>query len=273
MVLNPFIKLQLPTKPKLKKPKIWLYPRNAEREYERQLIKINRILIEQIKLTILPNLGRLVAQSKINRPERQDDWSDDIEQLVNATFLNFEAIVSTPLLNQIALEQALRINGYNKEQFFKTVESAISVNPLMNEPYIQEQLKAFQKNNTNLITKFTQEQKDRLNNELYQSLSSGRGAKEIARDIQDIEGIGKRRAILIARDQTNKFNGQLTQLRQTEMGVEEYRWVTAHDERVRPSHKARDGKVYRWDSSDIKPGEEIRCRCIAQPIISDSLFE
>lgn len=271
-MINPFIKQQLPAKPKIKKPKIWLYPRNAERIYEKELLKINKILNEQIKLFILPRLEQLVLRANLNRPIRQDDWADDVEELVNTTFLNFEAIVSTPLLGQIALEQALRINGYNKAQFFKTVESAIAVNPFMNEPYLQEQMKAFQKNNTNLITKFTQEQKDRLNNELYQSLSSGKGAKAIAKDIQDIEGIGKRRAILIARDQTNKFNGQLTQLRQTELGVEEYRWVTAHDERVRPSHKARDGKVYKWSDSGIKPGEEIRCRCIAQPVITEDLF-
>ena len=36
-MLNPFIKQQLPAKPKIKKPKIWLYPRNAERIYEKEL--------------------------------------------------------------------------------------------------------------------------------------------------------------------------------------------------------------------------------------------
>ena len=35
------------------------------------------------------------------------------------------------------------------------------------------------------------------------------------------------------------------------------------DERVRPTHEARDGVVYNWDNAEIVPGEEAGCRCWA----------
>jgi len=87
----------------------------------------------------------------------------------------------------------------------------------------------------------------------------------------------KGRAKLIARDQTAKLNADLNQTRQEALGIEEYRWVTAKDDRVRPTHAANEGKIFRWDARPGQPGypnatghpgKDIQCRCIAQPIIN-----
>ena len=39
----------------------------------------------------------------------------------------------------------------------------------------------------------------------------------------------------LTRDQTSKLTGQLNQARQTELGIDRYRWETSGDERVRPN--------------------------------------
>lgn len=46
-----------------------------------------------------------------------------------------------------------------------------------------------------------------------------------------------------------------------------YVWMTAGDEKVRPSHAANDGKIFRWSDPPATghPGEDIHCRCIAVP--------
>jgi SPP1 gp7 family putative phage head morphogenesis protein len=82
-------------------------------------------------------------------------------------------------------------------------------------------------------------------------------------------GIARRRANLIARDQIGKLNSRITRARQEEFGITEYTWSTAGDERVRPLHRKRDGKRFRWSDppSDGAPGEPIQCRCVAIPII------
>ena len=36
---------------------------------------------------------------------------------------------------------------------------------------------------------------------------------------------------------------------------EYFEWNTMGDERVRPTHEARDGKIYNWDNAEIFPGE------------------
>lgn len=107
--------------------------------------------------------------------------------------------------------------------------------------------------------------------------------------IAEIREIGKielnERAKLIAVDQTNKMHCMVTQARQTSLGIEEYIWRTAEDQRVvgNPSglypkgsrlhmnHFEREGVKFRWDSPppDGHPGWPIRCRCHAEPVITD----
>jgi uncharacterized protein with gpF-like domain len=71
-----------------------------------------------------------------------------------------------------------------------------------------------------------------------------------------------------------------------------YTWRTAHDERVRPTHKTLEGKLCRWDDSskysvdggvtwltkggDMEQdhaGMAIRCRCSAEGFVDDILAE
>ena len=50
------------------------------------------------------------------------------------------------------------------------------------------------------------------------------------------------------------------------MAVGTYIWRTQQDDRVRPRHADREGKLYRWDSppSGGSPGEDYNCRCFAE---------
>ncbi len=86
-------------------------------------------------------------------------------------------------------------------------------------------------------------------------------------------GFGERRSKLIARDQVGKLYGQLNASRQKDIGVEKFTWRTVGDERVRDEHEALDGEVFSYDDPPEEglPGEEVLCRCSAEPLFSDLL--
>lgn len=284
MAKNPLLKQQVLManrgKIKIKKPKKWLFPMAAERSYKRQLSEINKIFYDKVKENITPALPSLVAQSKSLRPDSNDikldaSWVDQLKQLVDKTYFDFISTVTPNRISRLTIEQAEKISVMNKEQFVKTIHSSLSVNPIVQEPYMETQLKLFQIQNTDLITKMGLDQRARVEQTLYSNLSQGNGIEKIQEELIKSEGIGENRARLIARDQTNKFNGQLTQLRQQEVGVVSYVWTTAQDERVRPTHKVLDGETFTWEKGPKigHPGSEINCRCIAQPIITDSMFD
>jgi SPP1 gp7 family putative phage head morphogenesis protein len=51
-----------------------------------------------------------------------------------------------------------------------------------------------------------------------------------------------------------------------------YRWRTAGDDNVRPSHAANEGRIFSWGNSPSTghPGEEVNCRCTAEPVELDT---
>ena len=62
----------------------------------------------------------------------------------------------------------------------------------------------------------------------------------------------------------------MNQIRQTAVGIEEYDWEDAGDNKVRPTH-AENGRIKRfnWNNPPATghPGEEILCRCSALAVV------
>ena len=124
-------------------------------------------------------------------------------------------------------------------------------------------LKNARKKNVELITKMTDQQRTMAAEEL------GSDSEEpLAKRLEEKLGISKKRAKIIARDQTSKVNSQLSEERHKAAGAEKYRWDSSGDERVRPLHKALDGNIYEYGEptgaeEGLPPGQPILCRCVA----------
>ena len=124
--------------------------------------------------------------------------------------------------------------------------------------------------------------------------------RNLMKQIEHIGGVSKKRAKLIARDQTSKLTSTLNQARQMSIGIEMYIWRTSKDQRVvgNPSgkypvgnkvhgdHYVMEGLYCRWDDPTVystdkgktwlkrgstmpktHPGMEIQCRCYAESVI------
>jgi len=73
---------------------------------------------------------------------------------------------------------------------------------------------------------------------------------------------------LIAADQAVKLNADILRTLQVAAGYDSYIWVTMRDDRVRATHRANEGKTFRWDAPPAEtghPGHDINCRCIPLP--------
>lgn len=150
--------------------------------------------------------------------------------------------------------------------------------------------------NYELIVSNTQRYVAQINDLTEKAVVNGWGYQSL---IGDLETLGAEmegpRARLIARDQIGKLNSYISQAEQASAGISMYIWRTAGDERVRgmpggkwqyaiPSHWAMEGKLCRWDNSNVysedggttwlqrgsdmplsHPGIEIQCRCQAIP--------
>lgn len=120
--------------------------------------------------------------------------------------------------------------------------------------------------NVSLIRGLSDETRKRVETVVFESFALRRTKREFLRELARAMGVSQRQARNIARDQAEKIQAFLNQFWQQSLGFGEYIWRTRRDERVRVSHRAREGVVFRWSTppSDGHPGHPPNCRCLPE---------
>lgn len=244
-------------------------PIGIELRYRRDIIAITNETDRQIREAVHSHVAGWVEEVSAAAGIRRDAWADALDAV-------FSNIVSS-MVRRLATEgpaavrrASLETNDTNLRQWRRTIRSAYQVDVFKAEPWLPQQLAAWEAQNLSLITEMQTARITRLKGVVTQAVGSATRSTEIEAQVREALGVGRGRAKLIARDQIAKLNGNLTQVRQEASGVDEYIWSTSLDERVRPSHRSKEGKRFRWDSppSDTgHPGHDYQCRCVALPIL------
>lgn len=135
--------------------------------------------------------------------------------------------------------------------------------------------------NVSLITSIPADTLGDMRRIVKDGFLEGKSTTRIMKDIQHRYDVGKSRAGLIARDQVGKLNAAITEAQQRDAGIEEYVWCDCGDGRVRKSHRALNGKRFRWDAPPVvdqktgrrcHPGQDYQCRCRAKPVFKFGTF-
>lgn len=270
--------------------------RLPELEYAKEIAALFRALQEIVRTELLPKLSMVVAEVPDALKARRSD-AEILEKTIEDIKIAFARRAPLREVTRLAAARAARANQREQNRI---VESVLGVRPEMAEPWLEPLIGDFARKNARLITRVSEDFAERVESRVANRVQEGVRAEELQREIErDFLGAGeeaavaKRRAKLIARDQIGKLSGDITRIRQTELGVERYVWRTSRDERVRGyekpdtwpgSHVAREGEVFEWGrpieeqldekglvSADIDgpPGTPINCRCYAEPVLGD----
>jgi uncharacterized protein with gpF-like domain len=139
---------------------------------------------------------------------------------------------------------------------------------------MQDVAKAAVVENVALIKSIPQQYFLEVEGIVMRGYTRGRDLQEITSELQARYGITRRRAVTIARDQSNKLNAVTTQARRQELGITEAIWQHSHGgKEPRKSHVAADGRKFEIakgcliDGKHILPGEEINCRCVSKSVL------
>lgn len=268
--------------------RVWLYPSNVERQYSALLRKMVREMAKETE-----------RQLRERQLLRIDSWSDDLTALFEY-LIYFANGLTTPIIARLPSIYS-SVSKFNDQQWRLVVKAGtgISIAPAASvfdpgatmspfaaitkrfgmgvdvyrsEPWLAELQKNWVAKNTSLIKSVPTQYMARVEQIVRTGVIGGTSSREIAKQIKDASGVTDRRAMIIARNEVGNANAELTKYRQMDLGVKEYDWMTARDERVRgnpsgrfpsaiPSHYARQGKRFRWNSppSGGHPGYAILC--------------
>lgn len=266
-------------KKKLKKPPRLLFPHTIEFAYSKKILEFVQVIKQKIAEILVPELPGLVA----NGPKRDEFNLDEtvaekLASLMKSITQGLDDEFPEEDISRLVEQFGEELNTFNRAQVHKVFKGVLGVDLLSSEPNLAEIMSAFVNENVSLIKSIETQFLGETEQVVLRGLRSGLRAEEISKQLLSelpsdgfVSRYGKAqgRAELIARDQANKFYGQLTEARQTAAGVDQYIWRTALDQRVREEHASREGEIFNWDDppDDGHPGEPINCRCYAEPVI------
>lgn len=251
-------------KEKKKKGRPVKTPKNPEVKYRKQLDSLTKRLRKDVATQIVPLLRQL-------QPEYVNDaYAGALEEAFNRLRQSYIDIDRDAKV--VANSFVTNTDDTNKRRFYSAIEDSIGVNlqSVIQSENLEDVLIATTRENVSLIRSIPEEYFKKLESIVFTGTTQGSKAGSMIQQITKLGHSTTKRAKLIARDQTSKLNSALNQQRQQNLGVEEYIWRTAGDDRVRSSHASKNGKTFRWDSPPKDtghPGQDIQCRCVAQPII------
>lgn len=218
----------------------------------------------QARDVILPLYEREVGATGatfVDQPtDRLREAFDSLEQEAHRLVLSLGPLVA---------DWTVRVEEWHRNRWTDGVRSSLGldIEILIRNLSAAPEVQAFQEWASGLIRNVSEEAQRRIETAVFRGVAANTPRRKIAKEVGDAMAIARRRAQLIARDQANKLSGKLDELRHREAGVRRYRWETARDERVRSTHRANQGKVFRWDRPPRVTGHprtEINCRCTAQ---------
>ncbi|MFA5313037.1 MAG: minor capsid protein [Methanomassiliicoccales archaeon] len=128
--------------------------------------------------------------------------------------------------------------------------------------------KAVEINVQNNIDSLSADVKKKLTASIIDGMKEGEGPRVIAKRISEEIGMERSRAQLIARTETMNAYRSGSSAQYEKYGIQEEKWLTAHDDRTCDECAAHDGAVYPVGQRPrVHGGTDIQCRCIGLPVI------
>jgi SPP1 gp7 family putative phage head morphogenesis protein len=260
-------------------------PDSQEREYTRLLLAyVKRLEADSNKL-LIPRLGDI--KREFEREARADGWLDTLDQIMSQ--LALLALQSFGFVETKLVGQYEAVSKFNNGQFKLVVKAntGLDLPPVMpgapksvllgvdvfrSEPFLKPLMDGWVKENSALIKSLPTKLHPDMEGIIRRGVVNGASVKQLSDEIKKKYQVTEYRAKLIAQDQINKANADLTRYRLQSVGVKQFEWDTVGDSRVRPEHSALSGKVFSWDKphpTEGLPGSRPRCRCRASALWPD----
>lgn len=189
------------------------------------------------------------------------DAPADIQAQIDGAEAAFQRLffALTPSLRDwtLKVEQSVR----NKWRGAVLSATGVDLQTMLGPDDVRDTLDAYLRWNVDLVSDVSAQIKRRISDAVFSGLTQRKPAREVAKEISDAVGMGRKRALNIASDQLSKLSGSLADERRREAGLSEWEWLHGGKIHYRPDHLARDGFYYTDDPANVGKrvnGKEVR---------------
>lgn len=256
-------------------------PKLHERAYYRlireRVLEVMRQLVREQLLPMVPSIVREAELAGDSLVTDLDSWATTLSRTIEGVRIQMARRVTDAELEElirrnVASGVAVANGQLNRNQ----LRVLLGVDILGTDPELRSLVAGFVEQNVGLIKSIPRRYFEDLQQLVMGNVRAGRRASVIQAEIEQRYPRYARNAELIARDQTAKLNSEITRKRHEALGITQYIWRTAKDDRVRPRHRELEGQVFSYDKPPVvdhrsgrraNPGEDYQCRCTAEPVI------
>lgn len=243
------------------------YPTNVWRAYAAEII---RVVVDPLRPALDALLAELPGLMSEARRERGifDSAADRQRELLEQIAQRMASAVTLEEIRAMARIFAERTSTWQRVQLNRQVRAALGAEVLGTESGVDVALQHFAEYNASLIKDIPAKMAVGIEHAVTRAVAASTPHAKLAVELEEtFASLGRKRARLIARDQTGKLFSNLSQVRQRNLGANSYRWRGTLDRRERPEHVAREGRLFKWSDPPAggHPGEAILCRCTAEP--------
>lgn len=234
-------------------------PLAIEKQFEKELIKFSEKVNNSVKFWGIANFNKnfnknTAKQLSIEFNKLAEYWESEAKEFGKSLSKKFASFIKKYVNSKFLTENPSfnkRLSKLEKNQLTAIYERNLSLIKTIPSHTIE----SYKETMLNQVDNFNRE--------------------ALEKQAKTISGISKRRAKLIARDQTQKAVSGYQRARAEALGFEYYVWKTSQDERVskgKGGHRQLNGRIYKYsnptaiiDSYGNKGNvsERPNCRCIA----------
>lgn len=196
------------------------------------------------------------------------DYVDDIKSVINTITLDYSGITFNQIVESIVKQMAGNTQKDIAAALTKEINRLVGIDI---SPLIQshaEDIKQALDYCKDYIVSIPKKYLADVQSKVLLNIQKGMRSSSIVKELANQYDITLNRAKVIARDQTSKFNLALTTAQAKDIGSDEFKFSTSHDERVRRTHRDADGKLCRVGDAIYNLRYDVMCRCVLITVVN-----
>ena len=254
-------------------------PKSIGISYNAELQRMVNLIRVDIEESLTPQIKNLAPEYTA------DSWVDVITSSLKSLRERWSNDRFNRWAEGVAQSFIQAINLQNQKQFANQFKS-FGIDIFSSNKTVNDYLQASVENNVSLIKSIPDQYLSQVESIVLSNMRSGLRPSAIEKQLTDQFGVTKRRARVIARDQSSKASNGLAKKRMESSGIVYFQWIDSSDNRVRSRHKAIANKltaygkgVYRLDTLPLNDtgvpiacGDDYQCRCVARPVLKSEVL-
>ena len=247
--------------------------REFEEAFESMVALMSRIYRKQVIEALNQSTVEKFADAQVG------NFASVLLGLSNATRRKLVKRFSNDRIKSVVERYLRETDKRNKSLLYAQIERAtgISEKQLIAEEHLKAHTNALILETTEWAKKLRDETLELYTANTLRVMTLGTSLEGVMAEFDGMEAKRKDHARFTARNQIGNFNSIMGKTRAQNLGIKRAVWETSQDERVRPSHAARHGKIFDLDkgaysSEDGKyllPGVDYQCRCTYTFVLDD----